>query len=83
MDREKPFYTFTHGEATFAFRRPDIAQVDRFTSRMARAPLSASLDFTRELALDQEAWARAIAEKPGLALTAANGILEALGFQAS
>lgn len=39
MEREKPFYTFTHGESTFAFRRPDIAQVDRFTSRMAPGAL--------------------------------------------
>ena len=80
---DKPFYTLTLDGTTYAFRKPDIAQIDRLTSRMARAPLSAALDFTRELAVDLEAWNRLVAEKPGTALTATNGILEALGFQAA
>ncbi|MCS6867499.1 MAG: hypothetical protein NZ846_07825 [Thermus sp.] len=81
MKEEKPFYTLSAEGRTFAFRRPDISQVDRFASRMARAPLSSALDFTRELSLDPEAWAQATAEKPGLALTAASELLEALGFR--
>ncbi|MEN2982196.1 MAG: hypothetical protein ABDH20_06465 [Thermus sp.] len=40
MKEEKPFYTLSVDGRTFAFRRPEISQVDRFASRMARAPLS-------------------------------------------
>ncbi|WP_243092587.1 hypothetical protein [Thermus hydrothermalis] len=76
------FFSLTHGDQTYTFRKPDIAQVDRLLARMPKAPLSAAIDFTRELALEPEAWAAAITASPALALTAANGILEALGFQA-
>lgn len=82
MKEDKAFYTLSVDGKAFAFRRPEVSQIDRFASRMARAPLSAALDLTRELALEPEAWAQATTERPGLALAAANGIMEALGFLA-
>jgi hypothetical protein len=77
---EKPFYTFTIEAKTFGFKRPDIHQVDRYTTKARTAPASSSLEFTRELALEPEAWRAATEEKPLAALAVANGILEALGL---
>ncbi len=82
MKDDKAFYSLSVDGRSYAFRKPEVSQIDRFASRMTRAPLSAALDFTRELALEPEAWTQATAERPGLALAAANGIMEALGFLA-
>ncbi len=78
--KEVPFYTLEHGGKTYGFKRPSVDQLNRFLARVARAPLSSALEFTRELSEDPEAWAAATHEKPGLALQAANGLMEALGF---
>jgi len=77
---KKPFYTLEHGGQSFTFRRPTVDQINRLTARISRVPVSAAIEFTAELAEEPEAWKALLEEKPGLALQAANGILELLGF---
>ena len=77
---DKPFYATSIDGVEYRFRKPDISQVDRFLSRMVRSPLSAALDLCKELALDPH-WDDLISQRPGVALSIANAIMEKLGFQ--
>jgi len=76
----KAFYTLELDNQAFGFKRPTIAQLDRYAAQLSRAPISASLDFCMELVDNTEAWGQLVQDRPGLAVRVASAITEAMGF---
>lgn len=78
----KPFHIAELGDQSFRFRRPTTGEIDRMMSRMGRAPLASSTDFTGEIVLesDRAAWTAHLADKPGAATVIGQEVLEKLGF---
>lgn len=78
------FFTLDHDGTTYEFRRPTTAELDRNTARLAKAPVSASIEFTSQLVIDsqRDTWRKAVTDMPGLAVRAQNEMLDQLGFSA-
>jgi hypothetical protein len=77
------FYTYNEEGKIAFFRKPSVSELDRFTSKVAKAPISASIAFCENLVLDSSktAWKSLIEELPGAASSVSAAITEKLGFR--
>lgn len=78
-----PFHSHEEGDKTIGFRKPTVAELDRFTSKVAKAPVSAALAFCDGLVLENSKanWSMLIEELPGAGSTVAAAITEKMGFR--
>lgn len=76
----------THEEdngAKFHFRKPTVGELDRFTSKLAKTPVSTALNFCEVLVGESSkaAWKTLVEDRPGTSSTVANAISEKMGFR--
>jgi hypothetical protein len=77
------FATYEVDDVTFRFRKPKVAELDRMMSKMRKATVSASIDFSLEIVFpsDKDAWKSVLGHQPGAASESMNEVLEKLGFR--
>jgi hypothetical protein len=85
-----PFHTHIEeasngAEIQFHFRKPTLSELDRFSSKLAKAPVTTALAFCSGCVLEQSktAWLMMVEERPGAASMVANALSEKLGFRQS
>jgi hypothetical protein len=78
-----PFHTHEETGVLIHFRKPTVSELDRFTSKVAKAPVSASLVFCDALVLETSKvnWTTLIEQLPGAGSTVAGAITEKMGFR--
>lgn len=76
------FYSIERDGTTFRFLEPSVDQINLTVRKMNKTPVTAAKEFCSALVFkqDSEAWAAAVAAKPGYASVAMTEILDALGF---
>jgi hypothetical protein len=76
------FYSIEREGAVFRFTEPSVDQINLTVRKMSKTPVTAAKEFCAALIFkpDSEAWAAAVAAKPGYASVAMTEILDQLGF---